>query len=177
MRAIAVIRTTTVGTALVAALLAAAAGTAGAQQAQAELHAIYQRANESHQSSYGGGGEYGLGFGSGPVQLSTDVGLDYQAQEGGGQQQLGASLDAALQFGASEALLSPYLGGGVSANWLSGSGQAFGDGPQLGLEYIVGLGVQLSRRAGTRLNLELRPGYVRTQEHYLSGLAGISTSF
>jgi hypothetical protein len=165
-------------TALPAALLAAAAlgRVASAQQPSVELHSIYQRTNDSHQSSYGGGGDYGLSFGHGAVQLSTDAGVDYQAQEGDGQQQLGGSLDAAVQFGGGSAALTPYVGGSVSANWLAGGDRAFGDGPLLGLEYVVGIGVPLDRRGQTSLHVELRPGYVHTQAHYVSGQIGISTS-
>ena len=149
--------------ALLAALGPAAAA---AQQSNVDGHANYQRTTVSHQTSWGAGATYGLTFGgqNAPVKLNSTVGGDYTKQESGDQKQLSASFDATLQLSAGP-LLTPYAGGSVSANWLDGSGMKFGDGAKLGLQYIIGTQLKFQKDAPYSLVADVRPGYVRGQQH------------
>lgn len=156
-----------------AAATAAAASTAGAQQSSVEGHANYSRTTQSHLSSWGGGAQYGLTFGSShKPRLGTSLGADYMKQEKGGPSQISGSLDVTVQVQAGP-LVSPYVGGSVSENHTSGGGQSSTDP---GYGYIVGTLVKLAPSSHVSLRFEVRPGYVRGQEHTVAGRFGVNMS-
>ena len=148
---------------------------ANAQQWSAEGHANYSRTTTSHQSSSGLGAMVQGTFGgpSAPVNLSTSVGADWLQQEHSGPSTTSLSFDATLQPGGSSAV-TPYAGGSVSANWLSGDSSP--KGALLGLQYIVGVQLKPESQGPLAVRLEIRPGYVRTQEHSIMGRLGVSYS-
>jgi len=162
---------------MIVAVLAAAAtaGPSAAQQSQLDGHGNYQRSNHSHQSAWGAGANYGLSFGgqNAPVKLNPSVGADYVKQEGGDQKQVSTNFDLALQFSVGP-LFSPYAGGSVGANWQS-SGDGFG-GAKLGLQYILGAQLKLQADAPYSLIADVRPGYVRGQEHSTTVRFGVQFS-
>ena len=151
------------------------AATAQAQQWAVEGHGNYSRTTTTHQSSWGAGGQVQGTFGgqSAPVNLSTSLGADWLQQEHSGPSTTSLSLDATLQPGGSMAI-TPYAGGSISANWLSGNSSP--KGALLGLQYIVGAQIKLESQGPLALRLEIRPGYVRTQEHSIAGRLGLSYS-
>lgn len=157
------------------AAVAAAAVPCSAQQRQIEGHANYANTVQSHQNSWGAGASYQLTWGgqSAAVQLGTSLAADYQKQENGGMSQTSASYDMTLQPGGNSTV-TPYVGGSVGANWLSGPGAP--SGAQLGLQYILGAALKLERQAPLAVRLEVRPGYVKTQEHTVTGRLGVSLS-
>jgi len=158
-----------------AVALGVAAARGGAQQVQVGLQGAYQRTTQSHQSSSGVSASYGLTFGGEqPVLLNTGAELGYMAQHRTGQQQLATVFSAALQLGGG-GTVSPYVGGDVSANWTSGGGEP-SSGAQLGLEYIVGAQVKLVPDGSVVLRAEVRPGYVRTQEHHVGAQVGFAVA-
>ena len=159
-----------------AALCVAIAPSSGAAQERSlEGHANYARTTQTHQSSWGAGAQYGLTFGKqGAPQLSTSAGVDYSKQENGGSQQFGGSLDAALQVSLGPSV-SPYAGGSVSINRLSG-GTLSSSVTEPGFQYFVGAQVKLDPQGPLALRLEVRPGYVRTQEHSVTTRFGASYS-
>src|SRR5215207_9988436 len=112
------------------------AGRAEAQQSQIEAHGNYVRTTESHSTSWGGGGQYGVTLGSPqqPVQLSPSLGADWTRQENDGPSTTSVGLDVNLQPGGG-GVFTPYVGGSVSANWVSKDAPS---GALLGLEYIAG---------------------------------------
>jgi hypothetical protein len=73
-----------------------------------------------------------------------------------------------------QSAITPYAGGSISANWLSGGGAP--SGTQLGLQYIVGLQFKPEAQGPLALKLEVRPGYVKTQEHSVTGRLGVDWS-
>lgn len=147
----------------------------GAQERALEGHAVYARSTQTHQNSWGVGAQYGLTFGSeGSPQLNTSAGVDYQKQESGGQQQLSGSIDAALQISLGPSV-SPYAGGSISINRLSG-GTLPSSVTEPGFQYIVGTQVKLDPQGPLALRVDVRPGYVRTQEHSVSWRFGVSYS-
>jgi hypothetical protein len=144
----------------------------GAQQWQAEGHGNYSRTTQSHANSWGAGAQISSTWGgtSAPVQLVTSPGVDWMKQENNGPSQWSLSYDATIQPGGSSAL-TPYAGGSISANWLSGGGAP--SGAKLGLQYILGLSFKPETQGPLTLKLEVRPGYVKTQEHSVTGKFGI----
>jgi hypothetical protein len=158
-----------------ALLLPCAAGRLAAQQQQVEAHASWARTTQSNQNSWGGGAQYQVTWGAktAPVQVGTSVAGDYMKQEHGGPSQTSASLDVTLQPGGGGAL-TPYAGGSVSENWLSGGGAP--SGAKLGLQYIVGVQWKPAPKGPLALQLQLRPGYVHTQEHSVTLRLGLSSS-
>ena len=146
-----------------------------AQSWQADGHANYSRTTQSHQNSWGGGASLQATWGAQqqPVQLGTSAGVDYEEQENGGPKQFNVSYEMTVQPGGN-LTLTPYVGGSVSANWLSGDGAP--SGAKLGLQYIVGAQLKPERQGPLAIKLELRPGYVQTQEHTVSGRLGVAFS-
>ena len=162
-------------TIIAVALCCAAAGTrtAGAQQSSVDGHLNYARTTQSHQNQWGAGLQYGLTFGSKhKPQLATSVAGDYMKQEKGGPSQVSGSFDATVQVSAGP-LLSPYAGGSISVNHTSGSGQSSTDP---GYQYIVGTLLKLDPQGPLSLRFEVRPGYVRGQEHSVMGRFGVTMS-
>ena len=170
-------RTTSVGAglAMLAAFAAVAGAPLGAQQSSVEAHANFARTTQTHLSSWGGGTQYQLLFGGTqqPVQLGSSLGVDYQKQEKGGPSETSGALDVTAQPGG-DSPVTPYVGGSVSENWLSGGGAP--SGAKLGLEYIIGAQVKLEPKGPLSLHAEVRPGYVRTQEHSISYRLGVAMS-
>ena len=163
------------GVIIAAALCCAAAArtTAGAQESSVEGHLNYQRGNQSHANSWGGGAQYGLTFGSKKKpQLATNVGVDYTKQEKGGPSQVSGSVEADVQVPAGP-LVTPYVGGSVSINRTSGGGQSSTDP---GYNYIVGTAVKLESQSPLSLRFEVRPGYVRGSEHSVTYRFGVNMS-
>lgn len=158
---------------LVPAALVLAAAPCGAQDRQLEGSGLYARTTTSRQSAWGAGAQLQLTWGAErqPVRLATGVGVDWQRQEGDGQQQTNASIDVTLQFGGA-ARLTPYLGGSVGAVWTSGEDEE--GGPALGLQGIAGAQLQLGASGPVSLLAELLHGYVRGQEHATGARLGIS---
>jgi hypothetical protein len=70
--------------------------------------------------------------------------------------------------------ITPFAGAGVSSNWMSGGGMP--SSTQYGLDGIVGL--QYSPKPGGPLSfgLQIRPGYVKTQEHAVTYRLGVAYS-
>ena len=160
-------------TLLIAAAAIASALPCAAQLPSAEGHASYARTTQSHQNAWGAGGNVELTWGGkqAPAQLGTALGLDYQKEENGGSKQTNASLDVTLQPGGGS-LFTPYAGGSVSENWMSGPGSP--SGAQLGLQYIIGAQLKLGPGSPLALTAEVRPGYVRTQEHSVTARLGVT---
>jgi len=153
----------------------AAASPAAAQERSVEGHANYARTTQTHQNSWGAGAQYGLTFGSqGAPQLGTSVAADYMKQENGGSQQLSGSIDATVQISLGPSV-APYVGGSASINRLSG-GSLSSSVTKPGFQYIVGTQVKLDPQGPLALRFEVRPGYVRTQEHSVTGRFGVSYS-
>lgn len=162
-------------TIIAAAALCAAAATrpAAAQQSSVDGHFNYARGTQSHANSWGGGVQYGLTFGSKhKPQLGTSLAADYMKQEKGGPSQVGGSFDGTVQVSAGP-LLSPYVGGSVGIVRSSGGGQSSTD-PQY--QYIVGTLLKLESQSPLSLRFEVRPGYVRGQEHSIMGRVGVTMS-
>jgi hypothetical protein len=164
-------------TIIAAALCCAAAGgagAAGAQESSLEAHANFERTAHTHLNSWGGGAQYGMTFGSEhKPQLATALGVDYTKQDVTGQQQLNGALDATVQVQAGP-LFSPYAGGSIGINRTTGGSQPASTEP--GFEYIVGANVKLEPKSSVTLHLEVRPGYVRTQEHAVTVRFGAAFS-
>jgi len=146
-----------------------------AQQRQAAAFANYANTMHSHQNSWGAGAQYQLTWGGeqAPARLGTSLGGDYQRQESGGQSQASVSYDMTAQFGGSSTF-TPYAGGSIGANWLSGAGAP--KGVHLGLQYILGAQFKLEPQSPVSLCVEVRPGYVKTQEHSTTGRVGVAFS-
>ena len=161
--------------ALVAAV-AAGAARAEAQERQIEAHGDFARTTHSHERAWGGGAQLQLTWGreEQPVRLGTSLGADYQKAEHGGSSQTSASLDLTLQPGGG-GRLTPYAGGSVSANRLAGGGSP--SATELGLQLIAGAQLKLDPRGAVALRADVRPGYVRTQEHQVTIQFGVSSSF
>ena len=155
--------------------MALIAGPLGAQQWQGEVHGNYARTTTSHANSWGAGAQAAATWGAkkAPVQLVTSLAGDWQKQENGGPSQWTLGYDATVQPGGQSAI-TPYAGGGISANWLSGGGAP--SGTLLGLQYIVGLQFKPEAQGPLSLKLEVRPGYVKTQEHTVTGRLGVDWS-
>jgi hypothetical protein len=160
---------------LVLVSLIAGAPTMAAQQWQGEVHATYARTYHSDLNSWGAGVQVAAVWGksSAPVQIGTAVAGDWQRQEHNGPDQWSVGYDMTFQPGGQH-LLTPYVGGGVSENWLRNNGST--DGGHIGLQYIVGLSLKPEAESALMLKLELRPGYVQTQEHSLTVRFGVDWS-
>ena len=146
-----------------------------AQEWSAEGHGAYARTTQTHENAWGAGGsiESLWGGAHAAIKLGTSLGGDFQRQSSTATNQWSVSYDATLQPGGTGAV-TPYAGGSVSANWLTGDSAT--EGPLLGLQYIVGIEVKPSSKSAVSFKAELRPGYVRTQEHSLTWRAGLSFS-
>ena len=160
---------------IVSTLALGSAARLGAQEQALEGHVNWSRTTQTHQNSWGAGAQYQLTFGAthDPLRLGASLGGDYQKQENGGPSQFNVSTDVTVQPGGSGAV-TPYVGGSVGANWMSGSGAP--SGTKLGLNYIVGAQVKPDPKGPIALRFEVRPGYVRTQEHAITFRLGVSSS-
>jgi opacity protein-like surface antigen len=160
---------------LTVAALSVAASAAEAQQWQGEVHGNYARTTQTHANSWGAGAQMASTWGAkkAPVQLVTSLAGDWQQQENSGPSQWTLGYDATIQPGGQSAF-TPYAGGSISANWLRGGGAP--DGTLLGLQYIIGLQVKPEAQSAMTLKFEVRPGYVRTQEHSVTGRFGVDWS-
>jgi opacity protein-like surface antigen len=158
-----------------AALAVCVASACQAQEWSAEGHGEYARTTQTHQSAWGAGASIESLWGAthAALRLGTSLGADVQKQGGDAPTQWSVSYDATLEPGGSAAV-TPYIGGSVSANWLTGNSAT--DGALLGLQYILGVELKPSSRSTTSVKVELRPGYVRTQEHSITWRAGLSFS-
>ena len=154
--------------------LMAAGSSAAAQQSQIEAHGSYVRTTQSHSNSWGAGAQLNTSWGSkqAPVQLSTSEGLDWTKQEKGGASTTSLGLDVTIQPGGG-GVFTPYAGGSMSANWVSKNAP---DGALLGLEYLGGVYYKLEAQGKLSLHAEVRSGYVRTQEHTITGRFGVAFS-
>ena len=155
-------------------LLAFGASAAFAQEKQLEVHGNYVRTTQSHANSWGGGAQYGITWGSTQqsIQLSTSLGADWVQQENSGPNSTSVGLDANLQPGGGGSF-TPYVGASISANWVSENAP---DGALLGLEYMAGAYYKLEAQGPISLHAEVRSGYVRTQEHQITGRLGVAFS-
>ena len=68
---------------------------------------------------------------------------------------------------------STYAGGSVSANCVSANAPK---GALLGLEYMGGVYYEFEPQGSLSLHLEVRRGYIRTQEHQTTGRFGVAVS-
>jgi hypothetical protein len=154
---------------------AAAAGSLGAQQWSVEGHGSYSRTTQTHTSSWGAGASSEATWGGqhAPVQLGTALGFDWMKQESGGPNTYSLNYDATLQPGGNSTF-TPYAGGEISANWLSGDSTP--SGALVGFQGILGVQIKPNPNGKTALRLEVRPGYVKTQEHSITWRLGISQS-
>ena len=164
-----------VRTFIIASALIASTRVAVAQQMQAEGHANYSRTTQTHQNSWGVGGQVQATWGgsSAPIQLGTSAGVDWMKQENSGPTTWTVGTDITVQPGGSSAL-TPYAGFNVSANWLSGDNSP--SGALLGLQYIIGLQLKPEAQGPLAFKVEVRPGYVRTQEHSVMGRFAVAFS-
>src|SRR5215208_3545802 len=123
---------------------------------------------------WGAGTQYQLTLGSTkqPVRLSPSLGADWMQQSNSGPSTTSVGLDVNVQPGG-DSPLTPYAGGSVSANWVSKNAPK---GALLGLEYMAGLYYKLEAQGPISLHLEVRSGYVRTQEHQVTGRFGVAFS-
>jgi hypothetical protein len=151
-----------------------AASSAAAQQSQIEAHGNYVRTTQSHSNSWGAGAQLNTNWGStqAPVQLSTSEGVDWTKQENDGPSTTSLGLDVTVQPGGG-GVFTPYAGGSMSANWVSKNAPS---GALLGLEYLGGVYYKLEAQGKLSLHAELRSGYVRTQEHTVTGRFGVAFS-
>jgi hypothetical protein len=119
-------------------------------------------------------GQYGatLGSKSAPVQLSPSLGVDWTKQENDGPSTTSLGLDVNVQPGGGSPF-TPYVGGSASANWVSKNAPG---GALLGLEYMAGAYYKLEAQGPISLHAEVRSGYVRTQEHQVTGRFGVAFS-
>jgi hypothetical protein len=158
----------------VGALLAIAPA-ASAQQWSGEVHGSYARTTHSHVNSWGAGVQVQALWGktTAPVQIGTSLAGDWQRQENNGPDQWSIGYDLTAQPGGQH-MFTPYAGGGISANWQHGNGST--SGAELGLQYIIGVQVKPEAESELLLKLELRPGYVKTQEHSLTVRFGVDWS-
>ena len=145
---------------------------ARAQNSQVEAHANYQRTTVTHSNAWGAGAQYQVTLGSAQqaVRLSPSLGVDWTQQESSGPSTTSVGLDVNVQPGG-DSPLTPYAGGSVSANWVS---KGAPDGPLLGLEYMAGVYYKLESQGSISLHAEVRSGYVRTQEHQVTGRLGVA---
>ena len=122
----------------------------------------------------GRGGQYQVTLGSKQqaVRLSPSLGADWIKQENSGPSTTSVGLDVNVQPGG-DSPLTPYAGGSVSANWVSKDAPK---GALLGLEYIAGVYNKLESQGPISLHVEARSGYVRTQEHQVTGRFGVAFS-
>lgn len=167
---------------LLTAVLGGAPRAAAAQSSEFELHGIFERATTGATNAGGGGVNVGLGFRLSPAaELSTELGFDdvvlvpqnrLPGERNG--KQLSGAFEATVVFGAEEARLTPYTGASLTSNWVSNRDRRISDGALFGLEYILGLAYRLREAGHTRLRVEVRPGYVRTQEHTVQARLGVS---
>jgi hypothetical protein len=150
------------------------ASSAAAQQSLVEAHASYVRTTQSHSNSWGAGAQLNTNWGSkqAPVQFSTSEGIDWTKQEDDGPSTTSLGLDVNIQPGGG-GVITPYAGGSVSANWVSKNAP---DGALLGLEYLAGVYYKLEAQGKLSLHAEVRSGYVRTQEHTVTGRFGVAFS-
>lgn len=148
---------------------------AAAQQWIGEVHGTYARTTQSHLQSWGAAVRIAAAWGktAAPVQIGTALTGDWQRQENSGPDQWSLGYDLTAQPGGQH-MLTPYVGGSVSANWLHANGST--SRAELGLQYIVGIAVKPEAESQLLLKLELRPGYVRTQEHSLTVRFGVAWS-
>src|SRR4051812_47934009 len=168
-------RSCMIGRMLVVVGILGIAAPAGAQQWTAEGHGSYARTTQTHTSSWGLGTMLQATWGAqtAPVQLGTSLGFDWMKQESGGPNTYSVTYDATLQPGGNSTV-TPYAGGEVSANWLRGGGAP--SGTQLGLQYIVGVQLKPSKQSKTSFRFEVRPGYIKTQEHSITWRLGVAQS-
>jgi len=146
----------------------------GAQESQLEAHASYSRTTVTPSDVYGAGAQYQVTLGSKDqaVRLSPSLGADWMQQSNSGPNTTSVGLDVSVQPGG-DSPLTPYAGGSVSANWVSKDAPK---GALLGLEYMAGLYYELEAQGPISLHLEVRSGYVRTQEHQVTGRFGVAFS-
>jgi hypothetical protein len=160
----------------IAAALAvfARAESARAQESQVEVHANYVPGSGSSSAAWGAGGQYQLTLGSKEqtVRLSPSLGVDWTQQEESGPSTTSVGLDVNLQPGG-DSQLTPYAGGSISVNWVSENAPK---GALLGLEYMGGVYYKLEAQGPLSLHLEVRRGYIRTQEHQTTGRFGVALS-
>jgi len=155
------------------ALAAVAAGRLAAQDRAVEAHVSVTRTTVSHANSLGVGARYERTWHADDerfAHLATSVGADYDDDYNGGARQVGVTLDVTEKFGSRA--VTPYAGGSVGVNWLSG-GDASG-GPHLGLQLVLGAQYH-GEDAPYALRVEIRPGYVHSREHAVVYRFGIST--
>ena len=147
---------------------------ASAQESQIEVHGSYARTTVTPTDVWGAGAQYQLTLGSKqqPVRLSPSLGGDWMQQSNSGPSTTSVGLDVNVQPGG-DSPLTPYAGGSVSANWVSKNAPK---GALLGLEYMAGLYYKLEPQSPISLHLEVRSGYVRTQEHQVTGRFGVAFS-
>jgi hypothetical protein len=147
---------------------------AGAQESQLEAHASYARTTVTPTDVWGAGAQYQLTLGSKaqPVRFSPSLGADWTQQSNSGPNTTSVGLDVNVQPGG-DSPVTPYAGGSVSANWVSKNAPT---GALLGLEYMAGLYYKLEAQGPISLHLEARSGYVRTQEHQVTGRFGVAFS-
>ena len=145
-----------------------------AQSKQFEVHGNYQRGNQTHQKAWGGGAQVGLTIGPKlPLATNTSLGVDYLKTENSDTKNWSVSYDAVVQPGGSM-MVTPYAGGSVGANWTSTNGTT--NGAALGLNYILGATLALEKGGGPLIKAEVRPGYVRHQEHTVTYRVGVVLS-
>jgi hypothetical protein len=162
------------GRILMVAALVLGASTLHAQEKQIEIHGNYVRTTQSHSNSWGGGAQYGMTLGSKEqaVRVSPSLGADWTQQENSGPSTTSVGLDVNFQPGGNSPF-TPYVGGSVSANWVSENAPS---GALLGLEYMAGAYYKLEAQGPISLHAEVRSGYVRTQEHQITGRFGVAFS-
>jgi len=148
---------------------------ASAQQWSVEGHGNYARTTQTHLSSWGGGAQAQatLGGQHAPIQLNTVLGVDWLKQENSGPTTTSLGYDATIQPGGNNAI-TPHVGGSISANWLSGSNAP--SGTLVGFNYIVGVQIKPESQGPLSIDVEARPGYVKTQEHAITWRLGVSYS-
>jgi hypothetical protein len=157
------------------ALVALAAGRLLAQDRAVEAHLSLTRTTVTHANGLGVGARYERTWHADDderfAHLATSVGADYDKAGNDGPSQAGATVDVTGKLGA--ATLVPYAGASVGVNWLSGDGVA--RGPHLGLQLVLGAQYH-GEDAPYTFRFEIRPGYVRTQEHAVIYRFGLSTT-
>ena len=164
---------------LAASLAVSGAVPCAAQDGQLELTALGSRTRRTGARAYGGGAQYQLTWGAGvrPVRLAAALGADLQRTRASGETQRSLSTDVTLVFGG-QARLTPFVGGSVGANWMSGgaSDGSSSSGAELGIQAVLGAQYQLGAHTPLAVQAELDHGYVRGQEHQTGVRLGLAYS-
>ncbi|MDQ2666463.1 MAG: hypothetical protein M3Z05_10670 [Gemmatimonadota bacterium] len=139
------------------------------------VHGIFVPSHGTRTWSSGVGTELGNVFSLGPAVLWPAVGFDYQRQHGLGPGRYRITANVHVSpVPSRSAWVTPYVGGGVSAN-RSGGEQSEWSGTLLGLDAIAGMLVLANGPLAVRVEEQLE--YMQRQDHATSTRVGLYFAF